>query len=484
VLNSIESAPFDDKHWQRINMRSVSHLLGAEMLHNLYNRHWPRINSLRFRHTITTYKQGVVEAYAPVAEWRYLQNWVSKKFIDLDPVLIREIEAIMNPDYKFVNEIIEKISDSDLSLVSDDELALFLIDIMDYPLGEIYKLNVVQIEYSLNYALHAILKEYEPNLEDRNLLLAKLIAPGELTVSQIEEVAFADIVRRTLACKEGLLDTLVQEALRKHWDLFAATHCAYGENPPTLEDYKNKLELAIRVDVAPIEESEAIAEVMRQRKMSETLLAKLNDNRLTVLCDLMSRIGVFRDKNKAKLGETVIKRLDILREISRRKGVAIEDIYLYLMSELTDLIENNRKLSADTLRSRHEHGVSLVRSEGATDPVFISTDISSTQSTIPGICASPGKIEGVVRIVHSKDDIGKIDSSNIMVAIGTDFDLLEIMNICTGIITEEGGLLSHASVVSRELKKPCLIGVVNATKLLKDGDHICLDATEGKIFIR
>lgn len=58
------------------------------------------------------------------------------------------------------------------------------------------------------------------------------------------------------------------------------------------------------------------------------------------------------------------------------------------------------------------------------------------------------------------------------------------MNVCSGIITEEGGLLSHASVVSRELKKPCLIGVVNATKLLKIGDSIGLDATEGKILFR
>ncbi|RWZ78926.1 MAG: hypothetical protein EOT05_04260 [Candidatus Microsaccharimonas sossegonensis] len=87
----------------------------------------------------------------------------------------------------------------------------------------------------------------------------------------------------------------------------------------------------------------------------------------------------------------------------------------------------------------------------------------------------------MVKVIHSKDDIDKIDSSDIMVAIGTDFDLLEIMNVCSGIITEEGGLLSHASVVSRELKKPCLIGVANATKLLRDGDSITLDATEGKI---
>lgn len=484
MLRTIRSLPFDDKNWRRINMRSVSHLLGAEMIHNLYNRHWPRINSLRFRHTVTTYKHGIVESYAPIDEWQYLQNWLSKKFIELDPILIREIEAIMSPDYKFVDEIIGRINKLDLSSVSNETLATLLIDIMDYPLGDIYKLNVVQIEYALNYALHSILQAYEPNLEDRNLLLAKLISPGELTVSQIEEVAFSRVVELSLSTPENNYDQDVLSALDQHHDQFAATHCAYGENPPTVEDYRNKLQLAIQSAKPLITETEALAHVESQYKQSKAMLTRLNDRRLDVLCDLMSRIGVFRDRNKAKLGETVVRRLEILDEISRRTHVPIAEVNLYLMRELTDLLENNTKISSEVLKRRSEEGVSFVRNEDVTDPVFISIDIADQQSVIPGICASPGKVEGSVKVVLSKDDIDKVSPSDIMVAIGTDFDLLEIMNMCSGIITEEGGLLSHASVVSRELKKPCLIGVANATKLLKDGDTIVLDATEGKILLR
>lgn len=484
MLKPTTNIPFDDKNWRRINMRSVSHLLGAEMLHNLYNRHWPRINSLRFRHTITTYKQGIVEAYAPVDEWQYLQNWLSKKFISLDPILIREIEAIINPDYKFVDEIINKVNSLDLSQTSDAELALLLIDIMDYPLGEIYKLNVVQIEYSLNYALHKVLEEYEPSVEERNSLLAKLISPGELTISQIEEVAFAVVIELAHQNQEDIFSTPVTEALIGHYDQFAATHCAYGENPPTIDDYKNKLQLAIQSRVKPITGPEAVAEVERQYRQSKTLLSKLNDERLNILCDLMAKIGVFRDRNKAKLGETVVKRLEVLDEISRRKKVPIDDVNLYLMSELTELIENDIRLSIGTLKDRRETGVSFIRNEEVVGPMFISIQDIEHRSVISGICASSGVVEGIVKVVYSKDDIDKVDSSDIMVAVGTDFDLLEVMNVCSGIITEEGGLLSHASVVSRELKKPCLIGVANATKILKDGDSIRLDATEGKITLK
>ena len=68
-----------------------------------------------------------------------------------------------------------------------------------------------------------------------------------------------------------------------------------------------------------------------------------------------------------------------------------------------------------------------------------------------------------------------------MVALGTDFDLMNIMQRAGAIVTEEGGLLSHAAVISRELNIPCIINVKDATKILKDGDVIEVDADKGFI---
>lgn len=54
--------------WKRINMRNVDDLLGVEFIHDLYNRHEPKINSIRFRHTITIWKDGIANSYAPLHE--------------------------------------------------------------------------------------------------------------------------------------------------------------------------------------------------------------------------------------------------------------------------------------------------------------------------------------------------------------------------------------------------------------------------------
>lgn len=479
--------PLDDQTWRRINMRKVAHLIGAEMIHNLYDRHWPRINSLRFRHTITNFKQGVVESYAPIEEWSYLQRWLSQKFASLDPVLIREIEAIINPSYDFVHEVMRKVDEADLENINNQELALLLIDIMDFSLGDIYKLNVVQIEYSLNFALHNLLGQYEPNAIDRNQLLARLIAPGELTVAQEEEVAFNEIVAEghNRNVKEPDNDQEIMRLIKEHHGNYAPTHCAYGEVPPSLEDYVNKYLFMYSLDKHLLTKSEALEQVARQREQSKKLLAKIKDENLAQLCGLMAKIGVFRDRNKAKLGETVVRRLRILDEISRRTGINRADIDYYLMAELVALLDKGQSLPDKTLQERKNGGVCFERNEHLLMGIkaIVAVDDTDSSKSMHGICASPGQISGKVKIIHSKDDAPKVNPGDIMVAIGTDFDLLEIMNRSGGIITEEGGLLSHASVVSRELRKPCLIGVPQATILLKDGDEVQLNATEGTIQI-
>lgn len=487
MLFADAARPLDDQHWRRINMRKVAHLIGAEMIHNLYDRHWPRINSLRFRHTITNFQDGIVESYAPVREWDYLQRWLSERFRALDPVLLREIEAIMDPTYALVDEVIQRVDSANLPGLTNQELALLLIDIMDFPLGDIYKLNVVQIEYGLNFALHVLLAHYEPNAVDRNDLLSRLISPTQLTVAQEEEVAFGHILaqgyERDIA--DPAADHALLDALEGHHRRYAPTHCAYGEEPPTLDDYINKYRFLFSRTTAVITLADAQANAHRLHSQSRALLAKLNDPKLTELCGLMARIGVFRDRNKAKLGETVTRRLRLLDEIARRTQVEREDLNFYLMAELTALLDLGEAVPAAVLAGRKHQGVRFERSEGLMPGVvqLATTSHEPASDVLRGICASQGRVAGKVKIVHAKEDIAKVEAGDIMVAIGTDFDLIEIMTIAGGIITEEGGLLSHASVVSRELKKPCLIGVARATVLLQDGDELELDATESKAII-
>lgn len=102
---------------------------------------------------------------------------------------------------------------------------------------------------------------------------------------------------------------------------------------------------------------------------------------------------------------------------------------------------------------------------------------------LQGRVAFPGKVRGPVRIVLSKLELHKIQGGDILVTTSTTPNFVPVLKKVKAIVTEEGGVLSHASVISRELHIPCIIGAKNATKVLKDGDLVEVDAEQGMVEI-
>jgi pyruvate kinase len=90
---------------------------------------------------------------------------------------------------------------------------------------------------------------------------------------------------------------------------------------------------------------------------------------------------------------------------------------------------------------------------------------------------------GQAIIVHNADELkGQDTSDRIIVTIGSDRDMVPAIENCKGLITEEGGLTSHAAVVGLSLGIPVIVGVHNATNLIKDGQELTIDAESGVIY--
>ena len=100
---------------------------------------------------------------------------------------------------------------------------------------------------------------------------------------------------------------------------------------------------------------------------------------------------------------------------------------------------------------------------------------------IKGIVASKGKVRGTIKIILKVHDMVNIDNGDILVASMTRPEMLPAMKQAGAIITDEGGLTCHAAIVARELGIPCIIGTKIATKILKDGDRVLVDADRGVV---
>ncbi len=101
---------------------------------------------------------------------------------------------------------------------------------------------------------------------------------------------------------------------------------------------------------------------------------------------------------------------------------------------------------------------------------------------LEGLAASPGIAIGTVKIINQLSDLVKMQKGDVLVARMTNPDFVPYMKIASAIVTDEGGRTSHASIVSRELGVPCIVGTERATQVLSDGQRITVDAIRGKVY--
>jgi phosphohistidine swiveling domain-containing protein len=100
---------------------------------------------------------------------------------------------------------------------------------------------------------------------------------------------------------------------------------------------------------------------------------------------------------------------------------------------------------------------------------------------INGLAASLGKISGITRICLTIEDLKKVKKDEILVTTMTRPEFVPAMKKAAAVVTDEGGLTCHAAIVSRELGIPCVIGTKMATRVLKDGDLVEVNANHGMV---
>ncbi|WP_283403421.1 phosphoenolpyruvate synthase [Halorubrum sp. DM2] len=100
---------------------------------------------------------------------------------------------------------------------------------------------------------------------------------------------------------------------------------------------------------------------------------------------------------------------------------------------------------------------------------------------VDGLGASPGAVSGTVRIVRKLDQLDQVQEGDVMVTEMTMPDMVPAMKRAAGIVTDEGGMTSHAAIISRELGVPAVVGTGNGTRVLEDGQHVTLDGDKGTV---
>jgi len=161
-------------------------------------------------------------------------------------------------------------------------------------------------------------------------------------------------------------------------------------------------------------------------------------------------------------------------------------IYFLTHEEIGRLIAGDEKLLPLAIRRRKAYAI---QEELSFDDIYIGKpiadvfDVEQKDDVMKGVPVSNGECEGVVHVVCSVDDANTLQKGEIMVARFTDIGWSPYYSIINGLITEIGSSLSHGAVVAREYGLPAIVNVKGATKLLKNGDRIKMNASKGTIVI-
>jgi pyruvate,water dikinase len=189
------------------------------------------------------------------------------------------------------------------------------------------------------------------------------------------------------------------------------------------------------------------------------------------------------------LGERVEQHYDAPQDVEW--AMVDDEIFMLQSRPITTISESNVSGKAEESSAFANGGVDVSGGNaestangaaGTSDGGTVASEGDGSGDTlVKGLGASPGVVSGPVKIVEKIDQLDKVADGDIIVTEMTMPDMVPAMKRAVGIVTDEGGMTSHAAIVSRELGVPAVVGTESATRQLQDGQRITMDGDKGTI---
>lgn len=245
---------------------------------------------------------------------------------------------------------------------------------------------------------------------------------------------------------------------------------------------------------AKIAECEANLSKAAERKANhESWLSGL-DQTSRRIAEYTQLVMLFRDIRKDPIAQIQAMSAELAVEMLYRAGIDTSMAPFIILYEYMEGVECLRT-KKDVIEGRRNGCVYLAFNDGRYetenydfDPAikealeFIEGRIKK-EEVIKGQVACRGNVKGVARIIHDPTEDKGFQDGDILITSMTRPEFVPLMKRAGAVVTNEGGITCHAAIVSRELNIPCVIGTKIATQVLKDGDMIEVDATNGIVRI-
>lgn len=428
-----------------------------------------------------------------------------------------KIPAVCEDLLKFT----QKLFNADLSKKTDGELYnLYMNYRKKFIDMYVYAWFPNSLEGKKN-VLTAKLENYlKLKLEKSGKYLSILITPLKFSKREKEKIVFLSLIdyiyrnkkARILFQNKGIrdIDNALSAIFPKINKLFA-NHCkkycwlSFDYDGPVRDKnyFLRKAKELINLGRDP---RQMIAKIFKEKEVIKNKqeqfikeLSLLKDKKFNYLFRLARELMYLKDYRKDILFKSYYHMNKLINEIGRRLSLSATQIKHILPREMKSVLLD-KKYNINEINERIKYSVLLYEEAPAgkypKGAIKIFTGRMAKQivkqkvkiekydaniKEIRGQSAYPGTARGKVKLIFSTNDMRKMNQGDILVSPSTNPNLLPAMKKAAAIITDKGGITCHAAIVSRELRIPCIIGTEIATKILKDGQAVKVDATKGVV---
>lgn len=304
-----------------------------------------------------------------------------------------------------------------------------------------------------------------------------------------------DLMKIALKVKNGktLEDFGIKKEVREHTKEFRWINMGLLEKGPFEEKYFEKRIKELSKQDIGLEYRQLLDEEAELKEKQEKLMEKIKSAKeLYFISKTIQKFGFLRSFRVDALFIAYGNGWELVEEIAKRLHLKNVLDIKYLDSKETRQALDNRLDYKRLITERKKNLLSVMIGKERYELVGRDADRVASNIKFPkedleggvkGSVAYPGRITGICKVLHKLEDMQKIKKGDILVISMTDPGFIPAMERASAFVTDQGGILCHAAIISREMKKPCIIGTKVATKVFKDGDLVEVNADRGIVKI-
>ncbi|MEI6288427.1 MAG: PEP/pyruvate-binding domain-containing protein [Actinomycetota bacterium] len=414
-----------------------------------------------------------------------------------NPDYLDKIAKQCDDDAKTLLHYSQSIKSKNTAILSEEEIKKILQTTFDMMVRlSAYLLFPISIQGWLEENVKSELKKKVADEKQFDKLYSILATPSKQNTGYFEQLKINELA---ILYRKNKDTFAVKQDVDRYLLNFGSQGVKYGYgNLWTKEDVLERLSYLstekdlgdrfIRIKNLPKEHDRQVRKVLKEIEADSDFIKKVAWSRLYMY---------IRTLRTDVLSASFANMFPLFLEIGRRFKLPLEVVVECSPAELIDLnfpliSEIKKRSTANIVRGVKGHLYYKSGTEAKALSEKLSNQPHPTEAEeesikkvkeIRGNIANKGKVSGIVKIVSDNSELGKISRGDILVTAMTTPDFVPAMEKAAAFVTDEGGLLCHAAIVSREMNKPCIIGTKNATQILKDGDIVEVDANIGVVKI-